>query len=540
MARWDASKVVQHRVTLLAATLLVGALAGCIGADPGPDVQETDPTAEDPAPNATAGVARPVVTDARGAILNATAFPGRPPTFDLVKVSDRISPEPTIGITRDGTVFYPAAAFDGPAGYPRTVYMRSTDGGESWEEANPEMAGVETHPTTWDPYVYTDPTTGRIYAMDMGPDVTCNKVSWSDDGGETWVTREGACIPGVNDHPTLFAGPAIPATVTPVYPNQLYLCTNQITDSLCYTSPDGGITWAATQPPYLGYDRGQIGVDPNDPFGAVFEGFCGGLHGHGQVSWAEDGTVYLGREWCGRPMVAYSEDGGLHWHPIPVAYDPKYTPSEHDISVGTDMEGNAYALWVGNEGRSVYLARSFDRGRSWEEPIEVTAPNVTGAKLPSLVAGSKGRVAFLYVGTENPHGHDVDAMEEGCDDPEDRSCYEHPDAYDNATWNAYVGTSLDAHTEDPVFATVTANPRDEPLKRGGCSGRCFGDSGGMYDFLDINVHPVTGRIWAALVDVCSGGCDDAPGAFDATERSVGVAARMAEGTTLLTEPMPER
>ena len=46
---------------------------------------------------------------------------------------------------------------------------------------------VDTHPTSFDPYVYSDPTTGRVFALDMGPHVACNKVSWSDDDGRTWT-----------------------------------------------------------------------------------------------------------------------------------------------------------------------------------------------------------------------------------------------------------------------------------------------------------------------------------------------------------------
>lgn len=517
---------------LMAATTI---LAGCLGG-----LNGVGPTAGDLGDDLDLDGGAPWVLDAARNRLPADAYPGEVPAFDIVKTSDRISGEPTIGVSRTGAVFYPAIDFDAVGGLPMTRYMRSTDGGETWEDVSPQMAGVETHPTTFDPYVYVDPTTGRVYALDMGPHVACNKVSWSDDDGETWVTRDGACIPGANDHPSLWAGPATPLTNTAVYPNQLYLCTNQITDSLCYQSSNGGLDWFVATPSYLGYDPHRLEVDPTDPEGTVFSGLCGGLHGHGHTSWA-DGTVYLGRDWCGEPSVAVSRDGGLTWDRAVLSADPRHDPADHDISVGTDSEGTAYAFWVGNDARAVYLSRSFDRGYTWSTPINVTAPGVTAVKLPSLVAGAEGRIAFLYVGTEEPLGWQADDMKEGCDDADDPECYEHPEAYNRTTWNAYVGTSLNADADDPVFATVLANDRDAPLKRGGCNGRCFGDEGGMYDFLDIDIDPTTGQVWVALVDVCSGDCDGPDkGKFTVEEKAVGAAARLMSGTPLLEAPIPER
>ncbi|MBW3582417.1 MAG: glycoside hydrolase [Euryarchaeota archaeon] len=514
--------------------LALVALSGCLGDEETVETVDPDP-----------GTLAPLwILDAARNNLTAADFSETVPSFELVKASDRISGEPTIGITRQGTIFYPAIDFDAVRGLPKTVYMRSTDGGSTWEETSPKMAGVETHPTSFDPYVYVDPTTGRVFAMDMGPHVACNKVSWSDDEGETWVTRDGACIPGINDHPTIFAGPATAATNTAVYPNQVYICTNQITDSICYQSPDGGINWIATAPAYLGYDpeRWQPPSEPSEAgvVRSVFSGLCGGLHGHGHASWA-DGTVYLGRDWCGEPSVAVSHDGGLTFTKVRISDDPKHSPSEHDVSIGTDTAGTAYALWLGDKARSAYLSVSKDKGLTWSEPANVTAPGVTAMKFPSLVAGSEGRIAFLYVGTENPYGNDAGKLREGCIDRSKSYCYEYPDAYNNSTWNAYVGISLNGDSEEAVFVTTMANAADEPLKRGTCSGRCFGDKGGMYDFLDIDIDPTSGSVYLALVDVCSGECDGpGKGKFDVQEHSVGTVARQLGGVTLLAEPLAER
>jgi hypothetical protein len=503
--------------SLIAVLLASGfIMAGCIGTDRDPQA----PVVEEEGP-----ITKWVI-DGKGNMLDATAFAGEVPSFDLVKASDRISGEPTVGVTRTGAIFYVAIDFDGPGGLPRSEFMRSVDGGETWENKSPHIMGVETHVDSNDPYVYVDPTTGRVYALDMAPSLTCSRISWSDDDGETWMTRELSCIPGVNDHPSLFAGPAAPWTNTAIYPNQLYHCTNQVTDTICYQSPDGGLNWYAGTPSHVGYDVGSF--DPSNPLA----GLCGGLAGHGHASWA-DGTVYLGRGWCGRVTAGVSHDYGLTWDMVVISDDPLHAPSEHDVSIATDTSGTAYALWIGDRGRSVFTSTSKDKGMTWSTPLNVTAPGVTAAKFPSIVAGADGRIAFLYVGSDNPHGHQIGAMDDGE--------LRYPDAYEVATWNAYMGTSLNADSDDAVFAVVMANHPDEPLKRGACQGRCFGDEGGMYDFLDIDIDPMTGQVFAALVDVCSGDCDGhGKKKSEVHEKAVGTVARMLTGTLLLDEPFPER
>ncbi len=517
----------RHGTLWIALLLVAGpALAGCIGSNED-SIEQT--AVRDPIDGADS--ATQWVLDATGNLTDPDQFPGELPTFSVLEVVDRVSGEPTLGITRTGAIFYAAIDWDSefpppPAGggAPRTFYMRSMDGGETWENFSPHIAGQETHYDSADPYVYVDPATSRVYAMDMGPSVVCNKISFSDDDGESWVTNPWACNTVPNDHPTLFAGPH-PAGGTPAYPHQAYLCTNQIYDSACYVSPDGGATWAQTTPVYPGVNlEGDL---------------CGGLHGHGHASLAT-GTVYLGRDYCGVPTVAVSDTYAASWELVSLSEDPTHDPADHDISIATDLEGNAYAFWVANDATSVYLAKSMDDGQSWSEPMDVTPPGVTAAKLPSLVAGSEGHLAFQFIGTEVEQGWDAFETVDDCNDQRDPDCFIHPGLVRNATWNAYIGVSLDAHTDDPAFAVTVANPLDEPVKRGPCSGRCFGDEGGMYDFLDIEIDPTTGQIFSALVDVCHEGCDGPEyDTFSAEENSVGMVARLDAGPLLLDTPIPE-
>ncbi len=190
------------RAIFMIALLAVTALAGC-ASTPEPVV--------DPDPVQTI---QNVLFTGAGGLLGPDAWNETVPVMELVKVTDRTSGEPTVGVTRTGSVWYASIDFDvdvaGASTLPSTVFYRSLDGGETWEDKSPQIAGIKTHPTTGDPYVYVDPTTGRVFAMDMGPSVACNQVSWSDDDGESWMTRPLACPFPVADHPTLFAGPATP------------------------------------------------------------------------------------------------------------------------------------------------------------------------------------------------------------------------------------------------------------------------------------------------------------------------------------------
>ncbi len=503
------------------------ALAGCLSSEP------TAP--ENPAPTSAPGLpeaGRPIyVMDGNQNPLELGAFEGEAPVFEQLHVSTRRSGEPTIGITRSHAVFYPSIEFDvgapGATTLPSTIYYRSVDGGQTWEDVSPQIAGVKTHQTSFDPYVYVDPTTSRVFAMDMGPHVACNKVSWSDNNGLTWATRDGACPTPVADHPTLFAGPRLAELdgLPGPYPNNVYLCSNQVADVQCSVSPDGGLNWLPSQPVFVGVDTEEL----DDPFSLNW--LCGSLTGHGHASFV-DGTVYLGRGYCGAPVVGISRDGGLNWETSIISGNAThYLAYQHDVSVGTDAAGNAYAFWHGNGDTTAYLSISRDQGRTWSEPLNVTAPGVTAVKLPSLVAGANGTIAFQYIGTTTPSGWGIHtrADEPGMED-ERR----------NATWHAYVGMSINALDEQPVFVTTTVNDVAQPLKRGDCWDRCFGNEGGMYDFLDIDIDPITGQIWTALVDVCTNECDAEGADADSYQRAFGAVGKQVAGTKLLLEPIPAR
>ena len=85
------------------ALVMVGAVfAGCIGDDD----EKIGTPAEVAAPETR------WILDGAQVPLDASAFAGEIPAFSILKSSDRISGEPTLGITRTGAAFYAAIDFD--------------------------------------------------------------------------------------------------------------------------------------------------------------------------------------------------------------------------------------------------------------------------------------------------------------------------------------------------------------------------------------------------------------------------------------------
>lgn len=521
------------RSVLLAALLLAGVLAGCFD-DKGPrDQAGLQPTSPQALADLYAPIATPVVHHADGRLLDRSAYAGELPVFTQRYMGDYGAGEPTIAVSRDGTAIYPTIEFDFPPGVgalATSAVLRTRDNGLTWKDVSPTVAGLASAaPTSLDPYVYADPATGRLFNVDLNL-ANGGFLSWTDDGAESWMHNPDCCGIPVDDHQTLFSGPATTLVANPVlYPGRIvYFCVNQVASATCTKSLDGGATWVMPSSVFRGLEppseSNDCAVDPDEPESAT-GCVCGGLHGHGHASEAT-GTVFLPKGHCGRAWLGRSTDNGITWDTVLV--DNTVGFDGHEAIVSADRAGNVYYFFL--DGLALpRLSVSTDDGRTWSAPLNVTAPGVTRAKFPSIVAGEDGRVAFLYLGTTSPRGQTLYE-----DDAENVTYAE------NATWNGYVGFSLDATALDPVFATVTAHADADPLHRGGCAGRCQVQGGGMYDFLDIDVHPLTGQVWVALVDNCNehgpgegtASCSDPEGSIKSVRRALGTVGVQSGGTML--------
>lgn len=421
--------------------------------------------------------------------------------------------EPTIGVTSDGSVFITANVPNpscAPAGgCPVVPYanfnngptiLRSQDKGQTWEDVFPKLPTGDSYKLrTWDPYVYVDRATDRVFMDDIYP-LGCGFMSFSDDLGASWMHNPAACgNPQVNDHQTIVtAKPRVLPTVG--YDNLVYRCVNNVASAACAISVNGGLTFSP-----------QIPIGPT-----VGQNQCAAITGHLESD--PEGRVYIGIPCQAGPGVLKTEDDGQTWT-LAIVKEGMALDG-HDIDLATDEAGNVYAFFL-SEGMP-WLSTSTDFGATWSEPVMVAAPGVTAVKFNAIAGGAPGKVAFAYVGTTIPDALSLPPAECGilpafpCTDPKE---------WAEATWNAYVGVIEDALAPELVIQTVTANDPADPLARGACGDRCHG----MTDFIDI-VIDAEGRPWASFVDVCVAECVTDPSVlFDG---NLGIAASLITGPAL--------
>ncbi|HUR68533.1 MAG TPA: sialidase family protein [Candidatus Thermoplasmatota archaeon] len=394
--------------------------------------------------------------------------------------------EPTLGVTSEGVLFLVADA----------KVLRSVDGAASWEVVSTPLSAP---PATLDPFLYVDPATDRVYSDQLY--VGCSWLSWSDDRGDTWTTNPVACGLPANDHQKLVAAAKRANVLTPAFATGrvLYYAYNAIVGgtSRVAMSYDGGRTFPVSSVSWPG-------------------GSCStGLHG--DLVADEDGVVYLPKRDCEGFVLLRSMDSGLTWTSTPVGRDAGGTLCRKDADLALDDEGTLYGVWTGGDNH-VYLQTSQDRGDTWRErSLDASPPGVAMATMPAVVAGSGGRAAIAWLGTDDASARGPDEVRE------------------DARWHLYVTTTLDALSDVPTFVTVQVT--DDPVQVGpiDTNSECDapGGSRNLLDFIDAKLAP-DGRVLVSYTDGCVDACVDSLAMEDSRSARVGF-AQIASGPSLRAE-----
>ena len=444
-------------------------------------------------PALSAGAAMPPVCES---VVDGVVTAAECPAGSVRSVREKTF-EPTMGAAPDGSLYFSTTPGSGAlVGFGAGI-SRSTDGGATWKDVSAKVAGRRVPLETNDPYIYVDPSTGRVFEFHMSPILACATVSYSDDGGTTWTTNPAGCGPtGAWDHQTMVA--AKPRTLpTTGYPNILHQCVNAVYAEMCSRSLDGGLTWTPSTVAW-----------PNDKAG-VANGLCGTQTGH--LAAAPDGTLYLPTSDCGtRPTVGISTDDGLTWDRVVVA--DMAMPFD-DPAVAVDADGNVYVSFYDELGQ-LFLSTSRDAGATWSTPVKVTSPQVTAAKI-AITVGDAGKIAIAYVGTGSVDGQaagvaDLDADQKAA-----------------VRWGAFMTTSTNALDAAPTFSTVEVTGSD-PLFQSSAACAPGARCAYVVDFIEATVSP-EGEPFGAFVDGCTAACATTPGARNnvAGNEGVGTVASVA-------------
>lgn len=462
------------------------------------------PSAAEPG-SADAG-AQAVAYHADGGLIGRPSIQRAAPSPRFYRTG-QLSAEPSIGIDRAGRIYFDGYFASGNRLLAGTgdrsalveasrVFM--TQDGIHFKDISPSLGPLYAHQESGDPYLYVDPTTGRVFNVDLI--LYGSILSYSDDQGRTWTTT----VVGMHqaDHETVFAGPAPAGGAQPSgYPNVVYYCSmgggmaaNTSSVSLCSKSLDGGRTFTPTGAPAYQYDSSHCS--------GLYAG-CDGATGRGFV--APDGSVYVPKGYNGEPTLAISRDEGASWMHVQVAHNGMNTNAQgfpdHDAAVVADRNGNVYYTWVGRN-RLPYLALSRDRGLSWGPPVEIGVPGVIQADQPTMALGGVGKVAIFYMGSTNAPRQPF---------PDDSECTitltiqnlgcPTSIAYQGVTWNGYMTETANALAPDPTFYGGSLNNPAKPMIVGTCGpSRCQAE----LDFEGIAINPLDGTPWAAFVDGCAG------------------------------------
>ena len=408
--------------------------------------------------------------------------------------------EPTIGVNwNTGKVLFQAYTETDQVTFDDAVFPAKA----TWKD----VSRPPTNLVTLDPIVETDNVTGRTIVSQLAP--PCSIAAFTDSDGEPTATSPtgylpaAACGVGSNfDHQTVGFGKSV--NPNPLYgPDRIaWYCSQVVVESTCSVSRSGGVAFEQSRPVYT--FKGDLVSDP------LIVG-CEGLHGHLNTS-PVDGTAYLPNFACNssadlatnRPSVVVSPDEGLTWtiRQVPDGTSPNF---DSDPAVDVDDADRAYVAYE-DATSNLRVATTTDQGETFTPSVDLGTPfGIDNAAMPTVVAGSAGRAAVAFFGTEAEAPKNTEGQ------PENQQLSFDPDGDDpKAGWHLYLSMTYDGGAS---WTTTDLTPND-PVQRGciwwgsaiAADGpACGSNKRNLLDFIDIQVDKV-GRVLVGWADGCVNRC----------------------------------
>ena len=396
-----------------------------------------------------------------------------PKAEESVYLGGRAFGEPSIGVdTRNDDVMYQAGLYT-----IRATFDNATPAKATWADVSDDPL---TDNASLDAILSVDRATGRTVVSQLAG---CSISAVSDDDGATWTPAAKACqTPPAVDHQTIGSGPfASPLPSQGVaYPSAMYYCSQNVAESECSLSVDGGMTYGQAEPMWTS-DQ------------------CFGLHGHVKV--APDGTVYVPDKACGAPECliltspagpnchpgyAVSTDNGLTWtvHTIDDGHFRYFTTGDPSIGIGS--AGTMY-FGYGDRDGTAKIAVCTQQGATCSASVDVGAPfHVVNTEMAEVVAGDDNRAAFAFLGSTTPGDDQANSFV--------------------GVRHLYVAVTYDGGKH---WTTTDTTP-NTPVQRG-CiefnantcpNSRGSDDQRNMLDFNDFTIDR-EGRMLVAYTDGCS-------------------------------------
>ncbi|HEX4654432.1 MAG TPA: hypothetical protein VH274_01680 [Mycobacteriales bacterium] len=420
-------------------------------------------------------------------------------TFGNATVVDLFHPgyEPDLAIAKAGK--YKGSTYSSvPNGFSTTVsYLwRSDDNRRSFHFTEGNALGKQaTCVGGGDTELQVDPVSGDVYFNDL-QGLTNFTNSRSADGGHTWQTScssvngvgvdrqwigidsnggKSAVGSGANDGRLYFDYDNVAQNG-----GQNQLVMNESVDGVHYgnkcelsgapcalppavISPDEGIPGNIAVDNVAGsaYKHRVYAIHTDSANSGIIVSYCGGLK--------SDKSAAQVADYCTDPTKFDPSDSqhiNTNWHDSFVRAKGNWQGGYLFPSIAVDTQGTLYAVWSEYPGQgaatgpgAIKLAISRDGAKHWSAPITISSKSLPNNVMPWVVAGTPGRIGIAWYGSTTAKSATGKFG---------------PDSVDNAVWNLYYSTSINALAKHPAFGTTKVS--DHPVKYGNISTQGLGGS----------------------------------------------------------------